>query len=113
MTDCIFCKIIKGEIPARKIEEDKKYLVFLDRLPLRDGHTIIIPKKHSNYIFDLNDKEYTELMLKAKEVANKLKLKFKTKRVIMLVEGFEINHIHIHLIPSNTPLKIIGDKKIK
>jgi histidine triad (HIT) family protein len=111
MTDCIFCKIAEGKIPVSKIWEDEKYIAFLDRQPLRKGHTIIIPKKHTETIFDLNEKEYSTLMLKAKEVAKILKLKYKTKKIIVLVEGFEIPHAHIHLIPSDTPLKILGDKK--
>ena len=110
-TDCIFCKIIKGEIPTEKIWEDEKYLAFLDKQPLRKGHTIITPKKHTETIFYLNDKEYSELMLKAKEVAKMLKSKYKTKKIIVLVEGFEIPHSHIHLIPSDNPLKITGEKK--
>ena len=110
-TNCIFCKIAKGEIPVLKFWEDEKYLVFFDKKPLRRGHVLVLPKKHTDYIFDLNDKEYIELMLKAKEVAKKLKTKFKTKRVIMLVEGFAVPHAHIHLIPSNNPLNLIGDKK--
>lgn len=109
--NCIFCKIVNREIPAVKIWEDEKYLAFLDRQPLRTGHTVIILKKHTDYMFDLKEKEYSELMLKAKELAKKLKSKFKTKKIIMLIEGFAVPHVHIHLIPSNTPLKIIRDIK--
>jgi histidine triad (HIT) family protein len=103
---CLFCKIIEGKIPTEKIWEDEKYLAFLDNQPLRKGHTLVLPKKHTDYIFDMNDKEYSELMLKAKEIAKQLKSKFKTKRVIMLVEGFEIPHAHIHLIPSDKAMEI-------
>jgi histidine triad (HIT) family protein len=111
MTDCIFCKIAEGKIPVAKIWEDEKYIAFLDKQQLREGHTIIIPRKHTETIFDLDDREYSKLMLKAKEIAKKLKSKFKTKRIIMLVEGFEIPHAHVHLIPSDTPLNRLGDKK--
>ncbi|VVB83116.1 HIT domain protein [uncultured archaeon] len=100
-TDCIFCKIIKGEIPAVKLWEDEKYFVFLDKSPINPGHTLVLPKKHTDYIFDLNDKEYTELMLKAKEIAKILKKKLNPKRVGMAVEGFFVPHVHIHLVPEN------------
>jgi histidine triad (HIT) family protein len=101
MKDCIFCKIIKGEIPAVKLWEDEKYFVFLDKSPINPGHTLVLPKKHTDYIFDLNDKEYAELMLKAKEVAKILKKKLNPKRVGMAVEGFFVPHVHIHLVPEN------------
>jgi histidine triad (HIT) family protein len=101
MENCIFCKIIKGEIPAVKIAEDEKYLIFLDMKPINPGHLLVIPKNHTDYIFDLNDKEYSELMLKAKEIARKLKNKMKSKRIGMVVEGFSVPHVHIHLVPIN------------
>ncbi|MEK6913381.1 MAG: HIT family protein [Nanoarchaeota archaeon] len=108
MESCIFCKIAEGKIPVPKFWEDNKYLAFFDKHPLRKGHILVLPKKHTDYIFDINDKEYQELMLKAKGIAKKLKLKFKTKRIVMLVEGFAVPHSHIHLIPSNKPLNIKG-----
>ena len=101
MENCIFCKIIKGEIPSVKILEDDKYLIFLDMKPINPGHLLVIPKKHSDYIFDLSDKEYSELMMKAKEIARRLKSKMKSKRVGMIVEGFGVPHVHVHLIPIN------------
>lgn len=104
--NCIFCNMINGEIPVTPLIKDKKYLIMLDRSPINPGHTLVIPKKHTDYIFDLNDRGYKRLMLKTKEVAKVLKRKFKVKRVIMLVEGFAVPHAHIHLIPSNKPLNI-------
>jgi len=101
MTNCIFCKIVSGEIPAIKIWEDKKYLAFLDMNPIKPGHTLIIPKKHSEYIFDLSDNEYTELMLKTKKIAKFLKEKLESKRIGVIVEGFGVPHTHVHLIPIN------------
>jgi histidine triad (HIT) family protein len=98
---CIFCKIIKGEIPCTKIEEDKKYFVMLDRHPINPGHVLIIPKKHTNYLFDLKDNEYKDLLLKAKDIAKILKRRLKPKRVGMAVEGFGVPHVHIHLVPLN------------
>jgi len=100
-TDCIFCRIIKGEIPAVKLWEDDKFFVMLDANPINPGHTLAIPKKHTDYIFDLNDREYCELMMKAKEVAKILKSRLKPKRVGIAVEGFGVPHIHVHLVPLN------------
>jgi len=101
MTDCIFCKIVKGEIPSIKIFEDEKHLAFLDVNPINVGHTLLIPKTHTDYIFDLNDDEYCKLMLNAKKIAKILKTKLNTKRVGIVVEGFAVSHAHVHLIPIN------------
>jgi len=89
MENCIFCKIIKGEIPSVKIWENESYLAFLDVNPMTPGHTILTPKKHTDYLFDLNDDEYCELMKNVKEIAQLLKSKLNTKRVGVVVEGFE------------------------
>jgi len=99
MTDCIFCKIANGEIPAVKIWEDKKYLAFLDANPINSGHTLVIPKKHTDYIFDLKDGEYKKLMMTAKKIAKLLKEKLNSKRICIGVEGFAIQHVHVHLVP--------------
>lgn len=100
--NCIFCKIIRGEIPcATKIAEDKKFWVMLDISPINPGHTLVIPKKHTDYIFDLKNKEYKELMLKSKEIAKLLKEKLNPKRIGIAVEGFGVPHVHVHLVPEN------------
>jgi len=109
--NCIFCKIVKGEIPAVKIWEDEKYLAFLDMNPINQGHALLIPKKHDDYIFDLNNEEYSELMLKAKEVAKLLKEKLNPKRIGIIVEGFGVSHVHIHLVPINFPDEICNKRK--
>jgi histidine triad (HIT) family protein len=101
MENCIFCKIIEGKIPAVKVWEDKNHLAILDMNSINPGHTLLIPKKHDDYLFDLNDKEYSELMLKAKELAKMLKKKLNPVRVGMAVEGFGVPHVHIHLVPVN------------
>lgn len=100
-SDCVFCKIARGEIPAVKIWEDKKYLAFLDVNPITAGHTLLIPKKHSDYLFDLNDEEYSELMLNTKKIAKRLKEKLNSKRIGIIIEGFAVPHVHIHLVPIN------------
>ncbi len=98
---CVFCKIIKGEIPCAKIYENKTCIVFLDLNPINPGHTLVIPKKHVDYIFDLEDKDYSELFLNAKKVAKVIKATLKPKKVGIAVEGFGVPHAHIHLIPLN------------
>lgn len=99
--DCIFCKIVKGEIPSAKIGEDENFMAFLDVNPINKGHVLLIPKKHEEYLFDLEDKDYIELLLKAKEISKILKIKLLPKKVGMAVEGISIPHLHIHLVPVN------------
>ena len=111
--DCIFCKIVKGEIPCEKIWEDEGYFIMLDVNPINPGHTLVIPKKHTDYIFDLDDREYAKLMLKAKEIAKTLKDKLKPKRVGMAVEGFGVPHIHVHIVPLNKPNELNPERAKK
>jgi histidine triad (HIT) family protein len=101
MTDCVFCKIINGEIPCNKLWEDKNYWIMLDVNPINPGHTLVIPKKHTDYIFDLTNEEYAELMLKLKDIAKILKEKLGSNRIGIAVEGFGVPHVHVHLIPLN------------
>jgi histidine triad (HIT) family protein len=98
----IFEKIINREIPAKIIWESETHLAFLDIQPIQDGHTLVIPKKCTDYIFDLEDGEYTELMLASKEVAILLKQKLECKRVCVIVEGYAVPHTHVHLIPTDS-----------
>ncbi len=90
-----------GKFPVDKLWEDEKFFSFLDIHPINPGHVLLIPKKHLDYLFDLNDNEYKELMTKAKEIAIILKKKLKPKRIGMAVEGFGVPHVHIHLVPLN------------
>ncbi len=101
MENCVFCKIGKGEVPSYKIFENEKYFAFLDINPMNPGHTLLMPKKHTDYIFDLPDDDYQELWREAKDIAQKLKSKLKSKRIGIVVEGFAVSHVHIHLIPIN------------
>jgi len=100
--DCIFCMIKDGKIPAEKIWENEKFMAFLDINPVNPGHTLIIPKKHEDYIFELDDAEYVALFNAAKTVAGALKKATGAKRIGMLIEGFLVHHAHLHLIPINT-----------
>lgn len=103
MEDCIFCKIVKGEIPCFKVHEDNDFLAFLSIGPLKEGHTLIIPKIHSEYIFDADDQTLSKLLLFAKPVANKLAktIKPKTGKVGLIVAGLEVPHSHLHLVPMD------------
>ena len=98
----IFTKIIKGEIPCHKVAENEKFLAFLDIMPLRNGHTLIIPKVEVDYIFDMEDDLLGEMMVFSKEVSKKIKASFPCNRVGVTVIGLEVPHAHIHLIPINT-----------
>jgi diadenosine tetraphosphate (Ap4A) HIT family hydrolase len=98
--DCIFCKIIKGEIPSVKIWEDKNFLAILDLFPNTKGMTVVFPKKHYNSdVIEMNDKVYKDFFLAAKKVAVILKKGLKIKRVAMVMEGMGVNHAHIKLYP--------------
>jgi len=97
----IFTKIVQGEIPAHKVAETGKYLAFLDVNPLVEGHVLVIPKKEVDYLFDLEDEEYAELMLFAKIVAGGIKKVIPCKRVGVAVIGLEVPHVHVHLVPLN------------
>jgi len=95
----IFTKIVNGEIPSYKIAEDENYLSFLDALPLVEGHTLVIPKKEVDFIFDIEDEEFRNLWAFAQKVAKKLEAAYPGKRIAVAVVGLEVPHAHIHLIP--------------
>lgn len=97
----IFSKIISGEIPCYKIAESEKYLAFLDINPLAKGHTLVIPKQETDYIFNINDEELAGLHLFAKKIAKAIEKAVSCKRIGMAVIGLEVPHAHIHLIPIN------------
>lgn len=98
----IFTKIIKGEIPSHKIAEDEKFFAFLDVFPLVPGHVLVIPKKETDYIFDIEDADLAEMMVFAKHVAKVLKMAVPCKRIGVAVIGLEVPHAHIHLVPMNS-----------
>ncbi len=95
----VFSKIVNGEIPCYKIAEDENFLAFLDINPIAKGHTLVIPKKEIDYIFDIEDDMYQEFFLFAKKVAASLKKCIQCERIGMAVVGLEVPHAHIHLIP--------------
>lgn len=108
----IFTKIAKGEIPSYKIAEDENYYAFLDISPLKEGHTLVIPKNTENdYIFDLDDETYNGLMAFAKRVAKAIKKAIPCKRVGVAVLGMEVPHTHIHLVPLESEGDMLFNKE--
>lgn len=98
----IFSRIVKGEIPSYKIAEDERYFAFLDINPLAEGHTLVIPKEETDYLFDLDDPLLGGMMVFAKKVAKAIDKTIPCKRVGVVVLGLEVPHAHIHLIPINS-----------
>ena len=97
----IFSKIANGEIPSYKVAEDENYYAFLDINPVAKGHTLVIPKKEVNYIFDLDEKSYQGLWAFARQVATAMKQVMPCERIAVAVLGLEVPHCHIHLAPIN------------
>ncbi|MBR0166955.1 MAG: HIT family protein [Prevotella sp.] len=95
----IFSKIAAGEIPSYKCAENEKFYAFLDINPLVKGHTLVIPRREVDYIFDMEDDEIAEFQVFAKKVAQAIKKAFPCKKVAQVVLGLEVPHAHIHLIP--------------
>ena len=95
----VFSKIVKGEIPSYKIAEDDKFYAFFDINPVAAGHTLVIPKREEDYIFDLTDEELAEMMVFAKKVAAAMKKAFPCRKICVAVLGLEVPHAHIHLVP--------------
>jgi len=95
----IFSKIIKGEIPSYKIMEDDKHIAFLDVMPLAKGHTLVVPKKEIDLIFDLETEDFKEFFGFAQKIARKISSAITCKRVGLSVVGLEVPHAHIHLVP--------------
>ncbi|MDE5901750.1 MAG: HIT family protein [Muribaculaceae bacterium] len=98
----IFSRIINGEIPCYKIAEDERFFAFLDINPVQSGHTLVIPRQETDYIFDLSDDMIGEMMKFAKRVAEAIRLTVPCKKVAMAVLGLEVPHAHIHLIPISS-----------
>jgi len=109
----LFTKIINGEIPAYKITEDENYLAFLDVNPNAKGHTLCIPKKEIDKIFDMQEEEYLGLMKFSRKVSKALEKTVPCKRIGMSVIGLEVPHAHVHLIPLNEMDEIRFQNKVK
>ena len=101
MQDSIFTKIINKELPCYKIAENNNFIAFLDILPLKKGHTLVVPKIQVDYIYDLPDKVLSDLFIFSKTIAKKIESVIDCKRVGVAVIGLEVPHAHVHLIPIN------------
>ncbi len=97
----IFSKIVAGEIPCHKLWEDDQHLAFLDIRPVQPGHTLVIPKREVAYLFDLEPAEHAALWEAARVVAARLKEATGCERVVVSVVGWEVPHVHVHLVPTN------------
>lgn len=98
----IFSRIVAGEIPCYKVGENEKFFAFLDINPLTKGHTLVIPKQEVDYLYDLDNQTLQEMIVFAKELAQKIKAFSGCNRVATVVLGLEVPHAHIHLIPMNS-----------
>jgi histidine triad (HIT) family protein len=96
---CVFCQIVAGRIPARAVYEDSDYLAFFPLEHINPGHVVLIPKQHTDYLFDLAPTAYERLWATAARIAPALKVATSAKRVGIAVEGFSVPHVHVHLVP--------------
>jgi histidine triad (HIT) family protein len=106
MENCIFCKIVRGEMPAEKTYEDEKFVAFLDLHPKGPQHTLLIPKEHYEWVWEVPGELYSELFLTAKKIALDLKERTKADYVQLSVVGKDVPHAHLHLIP-----RFLADKE--
>ena len=109
----IFSKIAAGEIPSYKCAESDKFYAFLDIDPVTKGHTLVVPRKEVDYIFDMEDEELAEFEVFAKKVAKAIKAVFPCKKVAQVVLGLEVNHAHIHLLPMNSEADVDFKHNVK
>lgn len=107
----IFSKIVAGDIPCCKVAEDDKHFAFLDINPVAKGHTLVIPKREVDYIYDLSDQELADLHIFAKKVAAAIKKTIPCRKVGQAVVGLEVPHAHIHLIPINKESDMYFDQE--
>ena len=104
----LFTKIVQGKIPAYKVAEDGEHLAFLDIYPAAEGHTLVIPKKETDYLFDLSDEDYLKLQAFAKKAAIGLKKAIPCKKIGVIVLGLEVPHAHIHLVPMQSEADLLN-----
>ena len=108
--ECIFCKIVNGEIPAKKVYEDETHLAFLDIRPASKGHTLVIPKQHYATFLDIPEEENKELFALVQKLGGKLKAALNAQLIFLVVMGEEVPHTHVHLIPyyGTMPVSFTG-----
>ena len=96
---CIFCRIIEGVEPAHRVWESEDFLAFLTRSPCNPGHTLLVPKIHVDYVFDLEEPVYSNIFRAAKQLSQPIKRVTNAKRIGVAIEGFSVPHVHLHLVP--------------
>jgi histidine triad (HIT) family protein len=101
MNDCLFCQIIQGLLPSHKVWEDERFLAILDINPNTPGHTLLLPKIHQPYVFDLEPELYSSLFELAQKLSKPILEVTKAKRIGVVIQGFIVPHVHVHLIPMN------------
>jgi histidine triad (HIT) family protein len=109
----IFTRIVRGEIPCYKVAENEEFFAFLDINPVQKGHTLVIPKEETDYLFDIDDEKLGRMMIFAKKVAAQIKSKIECKRVAVVVLGLEVPHAHIHLIPITNEADVDFKHKVE
>jgi len=107
----IFTKFVNGEIPSGKVTKDENFYAFLDNFPVVKGHTLVIPKKEVDYLFDLDDQTYVGLQMFAKKVALGIEQAIPCKKVGVMVLGLEVPHAHIHLVPMQSEADLLNFSK--
>lgn len=100
-SECVFCEFAAKRGKFVKLWEDKNFLAFLDYRPITEGHTLLIPKQHFDYLFDMPDKLYGKMLKRTKQLSKPIKTAMDAKRIGVIIEGFGVNHVHIHLVPIN------------
>ncbi len=101
MGDCIFCRVVRGEVPAHVIFEDQTTFAFLDRHPINPGHVLVVPKRHEPDLFQLNEEEYLAVMRTVRAVSASVLRTTAPKRVGLLVAGWDVLHAHVHVVPMH------------
>jgi histidine triad (HIT) family protein len=101
MDECVFCQIVQGKLPAHKIWEDERFLAILDINPNTPGHTLLLPKIHQPYVFNLEPDLYSSLFESAKKLSKPILEVSQANRIGMVIQGFTVPHVHLHLIPMN------------
>lgn len=112
MVNCRFCDIVNRKVSDYIIWEDEKFIAFLDSSPANPGHCMLIPKKHFDYFFDMDDELYQELFMTAKKLAEPLRKITNAKRIGIAVLGFSMPHAHLHLIPLHGPDELFDEGKL-
>jgi histidine triad (HIT) family protein len=100
-SDCVFCRIVAGSLPARRVYEDDAHVAFFPLQHTKPGHTLLVPKRHVDYVFDMDERDYHALWATAKRIAPAIRSTFGSARVGIAVEGFTVPHVHVHLVPIN------------